>query len=166
MKINSLFPGFNISAKGLSIQRKRMNLIAENIANADITRTADGQPYKRKFLSVTAKENSFGSNLMEAGSNMQLNATDPSHITRLSEPLFDSNTGQYSFNFQEKTDRTPGEVVYQPDSPNADENGYVQESNVNIVNEMVDMISASRSYEANLMALNSSKDMVKNSLEI
>ena len=63
MKINGTFPGFDISAQGLSIQRKRMNLIAENIANADVTRTADGQPYKRKFLEVVAKQNPYTNSL-------------------------------------------------------------------------------------------------------
>ena len=166
MKINSLFPGFNISAKGLSIQRKRMNLIAENIANADVTRTADGEPYKRKVLTVTAKNNSFENNLAVEGSNLKLNVTNGAHIANTGSVPFDSNTGQYSLNFKEVTDQTPGDTVYMPGNPNADSEGYVKESNVNIVNEMVDMISASRSYEANLTALNSSKQMVKNALEI
>lgn len=166
MKINSLFPGFAISAKGLSIQRKRMNLIAENIANADVTRTADGQPYKRKFLTVTSKENSFDNNLMIEGNNLKLNVTNGSHISNPGNPPMESGTGQYTMEFNETADQTPGEVVYMPGNPNADSDGYVQESNVNIVNEMVDMISASRSYEANLTALNSSKQMVKDSLEI
>lgn len=64
------------------------------------------------------------------------------------------------------SDRTQGDLVYEPDNPAAGPDGYVQKSNVNIITEMVDMISASRSYEANLVALNSSKQMVKDSMEI
>ena len=166
MKINSLFPGFSISAKGLSIQRKRMNLIAENIANADVTRMANGEPYKRKVLKVTAKENTFQNNLAIEGSNLKLNTTDSAHISNVPNTPTDGNAGQLSLNFKEVVDPTPGDTVYQPGDPNANADGYVQESNVNIVNEMVDMISASRSYEANLTALNSSKQMIKNALEI
>ncbi len=166
MKINSQFPGFNISAKGLSIQRKRMNLIAENIANADITRTSDGGPYKRKFLTVTAKQNSFGNNLMQEGNNLKLNTTNSAHIPLTATTPVNNKNGQFSFDFKEVVDQTPGDIVYMPGNPNANSDGYVQESNVNIVNEMIDMISASRSYEANLTALNSSKQMAKDSLEI
>lgn len=166
MKISSLFPGFSISAKGLSIQRKRMNLIAENIANADVTRSADGKPYQRKFLKVTAKDNLFANDLVRESSNLKLNTTNGAHIADPEIPPVYNNNGQYSLNFSENTDQAPGEVVYDPGNPNANSDGYVEESNVNIVNEMVDMISASRSYEANLTALNSSKQMVKDSLEI
>ncbi len=166
MKISSLFPGFKISAKGLSIQRKRMNLIAENIANANVTRTSEGKPYERKFLTVTAKQNLFNDNLINEGNNLKLNTTNGSHISFSKATLIDNNTGQYSLNFNEVVDKTPGDIVYMPGNPNADSDGYVQESNVNIVNEMIDMISASRSYEANLTALNSSKQMIKDSMEI
>ena len=165
MKIGGNFPGFDISAKGLSVQRKRMNLIAENIANADVTRTADGQPYKRKFLTVSQKQNVFSDNLIQA-TTLPLRTTDQSHISNILTP--ESSPADDSANLvsKETVDQAPGEVVYMPDNPNADKNGYVQESNVNIVNEMVDMISATRSYEANLTALNSSKQMIKDSLEI
>ena len=166
MKINSNFPGFDISAKGLSIQRKRMNLIAENIANADVTKTADGQPYQRKYLQITASPNQFSNNLTTEQSTLQMNATEPGHI-QSSEMVSVQNGGSGNdISVKEATDQKQGDVVYDPSNPDANTNGYVEESNVNIVTEMVDMISASRSYEANLTALNSSKQMVKDSLEI
>lgn len=166
MKINGTFPGFDISAQGLSIQRKRMNLIAENIANADVTRTSDGQPYKRKFLEIVAKQNPFPSNLSSNTPTLSLEVNDQAHISAPEIVQNESGVNNSAFIDKEKTDQKPGDVVYQPDSPNADAKGYVQESNVNIVTEMVDMISASRSYEANLTALNTSKQMVKDSLGI
>ncbi|MHB1687310.1 MAG: flagellar basal body rod protein FlgC [Ignavibacteriaceae bacterium] len=166
MKINGNFPGFNISAKGLSIQRKRMDLIAENIANADVTRTADGQPYKRKFLEVVAKQNPFTNNLTPESPTLGLEVTDQAHISNPEIIQNDISANNSGFNYKEVTDQKLGDVVYMPDNPNANAQGYVQESNVNIVTEMVDMISASRSYEANLTALNSSKQMVKDSLGI
>ncbi len=165
MKIGGNFPGFDISAEGLSIQRKRMNLIAENIANADVTRTADGQPYKRKFLVVSQKQNAFTNNLVQA-SSLRLETSDEAHISNIANVEVAPTGDAANLTSKETVDQKPGEVVYMPDNPNADANGYVQESNVNIVTEMVDMISATRSYEANLTALNSSKEMIKDSLGI
>ncbi len=166
MKIGPTFPGFDISAQGLSIQRKRMNIIAENIANADVTRMADGQPYQRKYLEVTASQNPFSNDLASETSTLQLNVTEPGHISssEIIQPGMNNNLPVDKS--KEVTDRTPGDLVYEPDNPDANAKGYVRESNVNIVTEMVDMISASRSYEANLTALNSSKQMAKDSLEI
>ncbi len=166
MKINSTFPGFDASAKGLSVQRKRMNLIAENIANADVTKTADGQPYRRKYLKITASSNPFSNNLSAEENTLQLNVSEPEHI---SSPVINQTQLQGNGNdltAKEMSDQKQGDIVYDPANPDANANGYVEESNVNIVTEMVDMISASRSYEANLTALNSSKQMVKDSLEI
>ncbi len=166
MKIGGNFSGFDISAQGLSVQRKKMNLIAENIANADTTRTADGQPYKRKFLSVQQAGEQFGNNLIAAGSTIRLNTTNSDHISNPGSTPLQVSDSQEEMNVNENTDQSAGEIVYMPDSPDADENGYVQMSNVNIITEMVDMIAASRSYEANLTALNSSKQIAKDSMEI
>ena len=166
MKIGISFPGFNISAKGLSIQRKRMDLIAENIANADVTRTADGKPYQRKYLQVKAGQNLFANNLSAETGMLGLNVTDKAHIANPETVQYSTGTNMPGLSTEEMTDNKPGDVVYMPDNPNADANGYIQESNVNVVTEMVDMISASRSYEANLTALNSSKQIVKDSLDI
>ena len=166
MKIGNNFPGFNISAKGLSIQRKKMNIIAENIANADV-RNANGIPYKRKFLTVIQKQDPFQFQSIPPQSTLRLNTTDPDHISI--SPEVDIN--QYANNdsslvSNQQQDNSPGEIVYMPDSPFANEKGYVEQSNVNIINEMVEMIAATRSYEANLTALNSSKQIAKDSLEI
>lgn len=165
MKISGNLPGFNISAMGLSVQRKKMNIIAENIANMDTTRTDDGQPYQRKFLEVRQNEG-YATNGIDVNSTLRLTKTNDLHIeTPKTEELtpFDSKTGLTS---EVMKDQRQGEVQYIPDHPDADENGYVHMSNVNIVSEMVDMISATRSFEANITALNASKQMAKDSLEI
>jgi flagellar basal-body rod protein FlgC len=165
MKIGPSFAGFDISAKGLSVQRKRMNLIAENIANADVTKNADGQPYRRKFLQVTASKNPFMDNLTAEGKSIQLNVTEEGHIPfPQATPVI--NNSDKNLAASEVTDQKQGNVVYMPDDPDANADGYVEETNVNIVTEMVDMISATRSYEANLTALNSSKQLAKDALEI
>ncbi|MFZ0453360.1 MAG: flagellar basal body rod protein FlgC [Ignavibacteriaceae bacterium] len=166
MKIANNFPGFNISAKGLSIQRKKMNVIAENIANADV-RNANGIPYKRKFLTVIQKQDPFQFQGIPPQSKLQLNTTDKDHISISPEISLDNFAhDDSSLVSEQQQDNSPGELVYDPDNPYANEKGYVENSNVNIINEMVQMIAATRSYEANLTALNSSKQMAKDSLEI
>lgn len=166
MKIANNFPGFNISAKGLSIQRKKMNVIAENIANADV-RNANGIPYKRKFLTVIQKQDPFQFQGIPPQSKLQLNTTDKDHISISPEISLDNFANDdSSLVSEQQQDNSPGELVYDPDNPYANEKGYVENSNVNIINEMVQMIAATRSYEANLTALNSSKQMAKDSLEI
>ena len=166
MKIGDNYPGFNISAKGLSIQRQKMNIIAENIANADTIRTDTGEPYKRKFLTVEQKPDIFNFPGSSNYPTIKLAVTDASHISKPAA-LIDQTAGdKTNLDAEEQTDQSKGEIVYMPDSPYADEKGYVEMSNVDIITEMVEMIAASRSYEANLTALNSSKQMAKDSLEI
>ena len=168
MKITGIFPGFNISAKGLRIQRKKMDIIAENIANADNVRDANGQPYKRKFLQVRQIDNNSSTRPDNIGNvNLRLKTTNPNQIANPSFGLTKGlNNSGNDINIKEMTDNTQGQEIYMPDNPDADSNGYVQMSNVNIITEMTDMIVATRSYEANLTALNSSKQMIKDSLDI
>lgn len=139
MKIGNNLTGFKMSAQGLSIQRKKMNLIAENIANAENTRTAEGKPYQRKYMVVSNETN-------------QMFAKNDASDNQLKVEVLKDNK--------------EGEMIFMPNHPDADAKGYVQMSNVNVVQEMVEMIAASRSYEANITALDASKEMAKNSLEI
>jgi flagellar basal-body rod protein FlgC len=167
MKILGSMFGLNFSARGMSIQRKKMDLISQNIANAETVRTETGEPYKRKFIKVEADQNTFAKNLSTEGQLLKLNTTNENHFTVSTNPQdFSIKTDIGNLNVDEMADEKPGDLVYMPDSPNADEKGYVQMSNVNVINEMVDMIAATRSYEANLQALNSSKQMAKDTLEI
>lgn len=162
--LGSLF-GFNISARGMSIQRKKMDLISQNIANADSVRNADGQPYQRKTLKIEQEQNSFANRLSVEGQMLKLNKTNNNHIT--SQKMQSVKLpGKNDLEISEMPDMKPGELLYMPEHPDADDKGYVQMSNVNVINEMVDMIAATRTFEANLTALNSSKQMIKDSLEI
>lgn len=163
MKIGPKFSAFNIIAKGLRVQKKRMDLIAENIANVETTRTADGGPYKRKFLVVREKDFRLFNN--EAGQpKIRLETTTPDHISQAGEINVRDNEEVVSL--ETKIDKTKGEMVYMPEHPDADANGYVEMPNVNIVTEMVDMIAASRGFEANVTAFNGAKQIAKDSLEI
>lgn len=165
MKINLNFPGLNISAKGLSIQRKKMNIIAENIAKADSVRGVDGKPYQRKSLVVEDKQNPFTTSFNYLKNTLKLKVTEENHIATQNS-ISGPNISNDNLQSTEITDKSPGELVYMPDNPYADKNGYVETSNVNIVTEMVDMIAATRSYESNLTALNSTKQIIKDTLNI
>ena len=142
--------GFDISASALTAQRLRMDVVASNIANADVTRgqLVDGKwvPYQRKMVVMESKAMSpFQMKLHNA---MNTQAEQGVKVTRI------------------VGDQSPYKRVYNPTHPDADEQGYVMMPNVDTLKEMVDMISASRSYEANVTALNASKAMYMKALEI
>lgn len=138
------FDTLRISASGLSAERLSMDTIASNIANVDTTRGADGKPYRRKIAV-------FQENL-----NQEL----------------DKNTGSYEdVPMGVKAvgivdDGSPLRRVYDPSNPDADNQGYVSKPNVNVLNEMADMIVATRTYEANVSAIESEKSMFSKALEI
>jgi flagellar basal-body rod protein FlgC len=142
---------FDISASALTAQRLRMDVISSNIANADTTRTklVNGKwvPYSRKIVTMEPQaSNSPFAKILD--SNMRDSTGEGVKITK----IFD--------------DTAPFKQVYNPSHPDADENGFVLLPNVDILKEMVDMISATRSYEANVTALNASKAMLTKALEI
>jgi len=140
------FTSMNVSSSGMASNRKRMNAISSNIANAQTTRTVEGGPYRRKevvFGSEPARENFSDVLEGEMGSNIQkVHATEVLSINEA--PI----------------------LKYEPGHVDANDKGYVAYPNVNVMKEMADMISASRSYEANISALNTAKSMAMKSLEI
>jgi flagellar basal-body rod protein FlgC len=164
MKLDKIFAGLNISSRGLSVQRMRMNTIAENIANAETTKTDKGGPYRRKQVVVSATQaQTFGTELRSAG--MALARTDPNHVTGGDFPV-GVDAVVPAVDAATKTDTSPDKMVYDPSHPDANAEGYVAMPNVNVVTEMVDMISASRAYEANVVAIGATKTMARDSLEI
>ena len=165
MKINPNFSAFQISSKGMSIQKQKMDLITENIANTSTTRTEDGTPYKRKYVSVEFEKNSFQNTKFFKMPDIGFKAVNKNHFSGLSQNTV-SEPYNINFNAMENVDNSEGELVYMPDHPDANEEGYVHMPNVNVITEMVDMISASRSFEANLTAFNAAKQIAKDSLEI
>ncbi len=164
MKIGGSISAFNISAKGLSVQRKKMNMISENLANANTIRSENGGPYQRKVLNVVQKKplqvpDINTSNIIKLKGSNEDHFIQPLAVNQFSE----DETG---LEFKQVTDKREGDIVYMPDHPDADEDGYVRMSNVNVITEMTDMIAATRTYEANLVAFNSSKQIAKDSLDI
>jgi len=141
------FSSLDVSASGLTAQRMRMDLISQNIANANTTRTADGTPYRRQTLLLGTDITTPFSKYL-SGSVKDVIGDGKVNIKGIVE------------------DNSDFRRVYEPDNPEADEEGYVSYPNVDIVTEMVDMISASRSYEANVTASTASKNMAMQALNI
>ena len=140
------FTSMRISATGMNAQQTRMNTISSNIANSETTETAEGGPYKRKdpvFTAIADRE-TFGE-ILAGHLDEHAQAVQ---VTEIQE------------------DTRPARLVYNPKHPHANEQGYVAMPNVNPVEEMANMISATRSYEANTTALNAAKSMAMRALEI
>lgn len=141
------FNSLDISASGLTAQRLRMDTISQNIANVNTTRTEDGTPYRRKVVVFEEKapDTPFSQYLNESSKKLVGGGV---RVTKVTE------------------DNTAFKKVYDPGHPDADEEGYVELPNVDILTEMINMISATRSYEANVTSLNTSKSMAMKALEI
>lgn len=142
----SLLDALRTSASGLSAQRMRMNLISNNLANIETTKTPEGGPYRRK-------DAVFESNPQYSDFNGVLsNQLGPERIEVQVTQIRDDNR--------------PPIQKYDPGHPDADEDGYLYMPNINIVEEMVNMMSATRSYEANVTAIRATKEMASNAIEI
>lgn len=143
--------GFDISASALTAQRLRMDVISSNIANADTTRAklVNGKwvPYQRKLVTLQSQNGTPFSDMLDAA-------------------MGGGSAGQGVKVTKITADPTPFKQVYDPTNPDADENGFVMMPNVDVLKEMVDMTSATRSYEANVTALNATKSMITKALEI
>jgi flagellar basal-body rod protein FlgC len=138
--------GIDICASGLTAQRLRMDVIANNLSNANTTRTENGGPYRRQMLVFEARK---------------------SPISEFEQILQDKSAEWGGVRVKKiEEDQSPLRRVYDPSNPDADNDGYVNYPNVNVVAEMVDMISSSRSYEANVTAMNSIKSMATKALDI
>lgn len=156
----SMFTAFNISASGMTAQQLRTDVISQNIANANTTRTSDGTPYVRKAVVFTEKTLTTATAV--SGPNSTGSAFS-SVLKRVAGGRIGDGVKVTSIYEDDSTDMN---LVYDPSHPDADENGYVTYPNVNVVQEMTDLISASRSYEANISAFNASKTMANKGLSI
>ncbi|MBP5463581.1 MAG: flagellar basal body rod protein FlgC [Treponema sp.] len=148
-----LFTSINIAATGMSAERLRTDVISNNIANASSTRTQDGGPYRKQtviFEPIASEKPTWRFPFVDADQD-----NGPGKGVRVREII---------------KDETQGRMVYDPSNPDAIKSGpnkgYVEYPNVNIVNEMVDMISANRAYEANSSVIEGSKDMFSAALNI
>lgn len=142
--MNNVFRSMRISASGLAAERLRLDTIASNIANSTTTRGENGQPYRRKVAV-------FSENLKN-------------EINKTTGEVEKKQLGVKAVGIVE--DKSPLRKIYDPSHPDADESGYVSMPNVNVLNEMADLIAATRAYEANITAINAGKTMFSKSLEL
>ena len=141
------FNVFDISASGIYAQKRRMEIISQNISNADTILTETGEPYRRKYAVLSARSNrSDFSHILDGYS---------SHIKGAGVKVAAVNA-----------DIDPFKLEYKPEHPLADQNGYVRMPNVDTAVEMLEMLSATRSYEANVTIFNNAKAMYNKALEI
>lgn len=145
--MSDFLSGFRISGSGMTAQRSRMNSIASNIANINTTRTPEGGPYRRKDVVFSALPD----------------GKDFGEILSVSDPKNDYNRVQVTDVVYDKKAPLP---KYDPTHPDADADGNVYYPNINLMEEMTNMIQASRSYEANVQAIQATKDMALSALEI
>ena len=137
-----VFSAMEVSASGLAAERTRMNTIASNLANSHTTRTASGGPYKRI-------DPVFAAELLDRTRGSE--AAGAVSMVKVSKIVQDSRQGQ---------------LVYEPGHPDANPQGYVEYPNVNVVEEMVNMLQASRAYEAGVTSIESVKGMAKSAIDI
>lgn len=150
----SIFHSMNTTASALTAQRLRMDVISSNIANVDTTRAkqvnGEWEPYRKKSITLKENEGQFSNFL-----NMAMGKTEKAGV----------GNGVKVTSIKEDTE-TPFKLAYDPTHPDANADGYVQMSNVDLLKEMVDLISSTRSYEANITAFNANKSMLTKALEI
>lgn len=160
-----IFDTFDINASGMSAERYRMDIISQNVANAETTRTEDGTPYVRKVVTFEEKQDSrtrnFSHMLDSAFSNLSGRPLGYTNSAELTSP----GQGVRIGGVYEDTWTKPV-MTYDPSHPDADENGYVTGTNVSTITEMTNLIDASRSYEANSTAFETSKAIAKKGLEM
>ena len=144
------FSILNISATGLTAQRLRMDVISDNIANVNTTRTPEGGPYRRKIILFSEIQKEKDDDFISVFENLKSNELDGGVKV---VGIIDDN-------------KTPLKRVYDPSHPDAGPDGYVNYPNINVVSEMGDMISASRAYEANLQVVGTFRNMSIRAIDI
>ncbi len=138
----NLITGIDVTSSALNAQRTRLDIVAQNIANAQTTRSVDGRPYQRKVVTFETEL------LRQSGAARGSAAPTAVRVASI------------------QTDNTPGQKVYDPQSPDADADGTVTMPNVNLAYEMVDLITATRAYEANLSVAKNARQIAMKTLEI
>jgi flagellar basal-body rod protein FlgC len=138
--------GLKISSSGLAAERVRMNVISSNLANANSTRTDEGGPYRRRDVVFTAKDSALS-------------------FDQLMRQAFDPNLKEVKVDGIVKDQKAP-RLVFNPGHPDANGEGYVAMPNISVMEEMVNLITSTRSFEANTTAINATKSMAMNAITI
>jgi len=166
MAIGKIFGVFSISGSGLSAQRKNLEIRAENIANAESIDKKTGKPYKAKDINFIAREAGISGNSLKK-TRTSLIRTFSQHMQGMQSHIADNSSQAGGVEAEQiEIKNTDTKLIYAPEHPNANEEGYVEVANINSIEEMVKLMSAARAYEANATVLNAAKDMFKKALEI
>ena len=140
-----LFDSLKISASALAAQKTRINVVSSNLANIETTRTPEGGPYRKRNVIFRASNVGFQGNLEQSMEDSGVQGVEVSAI---------------------RTDPAPPKMVYDPSNPDANAKGYVAMPNINLMEEMVDLMTATRAYEANVTAAKSAKQMALTALQL
>jgi len=157
MDLEPLFAAMKVSTSGLTAQRKRLDVVAENLANIETTRTAEGGPYRRQVVSFQEER------------ALVISSPEPGEAGGNDTSAQPGTTEQQEFrgvSGQIREDSSPFPEVYDPGHPDANSEGFVKYPNVDIVTEMTELISATRAFEANVTAFNAAKQMMRKALEL
>ncbi|MBM3277983.1 MAG: flagellar basal body rod protein FlgC [Candidatus Handelsmanbacteria bacterium] len=161
-----IFDTLDISASGLSAQRRKLTAISSNIANVDTTRTDEGGPYKRRRVVMLESPQPARFSAVLAGQQNRLDLTDAGHFAEPESRPGEVFAGSGVLTQEVREEAVKPRLVYDPNHPDAREDGYVVYPDINVVTEMVDLITASRAYEANVTAMSAAKDMTNKALSI
>lgn len=161
-----IFDSLDISASGLSAQRRKLTAISTNIANVDTTRTDEGGPYKRRRVVMLESPKMAKFSNMLADQQNRLDLTNNGHLPETETGAEKLSAGAGVITQEVREELTKPRLVYDPNHPDAREDGYVVYPDINVVTEMVDLIAASRAYEANVTAMSAAKDMTNKALSI
>lgn len=157
----NIFQTLNIAGQGMSVQRKRLSAVANNIANVNTTRGLDGTPYQREI--VVSQHNERRHFATELEHQINLERTDGSHAPNTRTLITEAEKNSVS---ADVTKDPRQRLVHDPGHPDADAEGYVHYPDINIVTEMVDMITAQRGFEANTQIVSTAKNLARYSLDI
>jgi len=164
--MSGIFKAIDVASAGMTVQRQKMDVVSENIANIDTSRTAKGGPYRRQRVLVSEADTKPSFRSAMSNAHNKLVRTNSRHIrgriqslSRSPEP--DGVTGK-----EISDPESSFKLIYDPSHPDADSEGYVKMPDIEMINEMVDMIAANRAYEANISTISSSKRMLNEALDI
>ncbi len=164
--MSDLFSSLKISGAGLSINRRKLNVTAENIANAETTRTKNGGPYRRKQVVITGVDQPVDFNSELQKQRVNLSRTSIRHFPE-SRPRINSGLDITMPQSYEAVDpRNEVKMVYDPSHPDANQDGFVEMPDINIIVEMVNMMTAQRGYEANATTLEATKNIYGAAMDI
>ncbi len=164
--MSGIFRAIDVAATGMTVQRQKMDVVSENIANIDTSRTPEGGPYRRQRVVVSEANSrpSFGKEMRTA--HNKLSRTNSRHIKGQSTSVNSSQGINKVSGEQVQDSQSSFKLVFDPSHPDADSDGYVQMPDIEMINEMVDMIAANRAYESNIATISTSKRMLNEAMDI